>query len=239
MFNRISSLVLAIAMYMVFWGSVRSVNNFSILLASLALLLFAVTVINIRRLGLSWSHIMLPIIYVIGVGCIFMVIKEHPIRMVFLVFASVALYWIEMHLGRESHFLQNVYLFSVFAWFLGLFAIRFYLDVNTIWTVIAAFLASYLLIAQGFAGFSLPAKKYFNFLVALVCAQVVWGLLFWPTHYLVCAVVLFCIFYLLWIFSFSAFFGKLSVKKIYWQVALVGFVLAVTLATAAWQPLNS
>jgi hypothetical protein len=154
-----------------------------------------------------------------------------------LVFASAVLYGVEAQLGRESHFLQNVYLFSVFSWFLGLFAVKFYLHVPTIWTVLAGFAVAYLLIVQGFAGFSLPAKKYFNFLIALVCAQIVWGLLFWPTHYLVNGVVLFCIFYLLWIFSFSAFFGKLSVKKIYWQAALVLFVLIVTLATAAWQPL--
>jgi hypothetical protein len=237
MFNRISSLVLAIAMFMVFQGSVRGVNDLYIFLASLVLLLVAVTIINVKRLGFSWSHVLLPIVYIIGVGSIFVVITSPGVRSTFLFFAAAVLYVLESQLGRESHFLQNVYLFSVFAWFLGLFAVIFYLDVPTGWAVLAGFLVCYLLITQGFAGFSLPAKKYFNFLVALVCAQAVWGLIFWPTHYLVNAVVLFSLFYLLWIFSFSAFFGKLSVKKIYWQVALVFLVLVVTLATAAWQPL--
>jgi hypothetical protein len=237
MFNKISSLVLALAMFMVFLGSVRSVNDFYIFIASVGVLVVVVTAINIKRVGFSWSHLLLPIIYIIGVANIFMVITNPSIRSVFLFFASAVLYWIESQLGRESHFLQNVYLFSVFSWFLGLFAVNFYLDVATTWTVLIAFGVSYLLIAQGFAGFSLPAKKYFNFLIALICAQSVWGLLYWPTHYMVNAVVLFCIFYLLWIFSFSAFFGKLSLKKIYWQAVMVGFVLLVTLATAAWQPL--
>jgi hypothetical protein len=237
MFNKISSLVLAVAMFMVFLGSVRSVNDFYIFLASLAVLLVVVTIINIKRLGFSWPHILLPVIYIIGVGCIFVVITSPTLRTVFLVAASAVLYGVETHLGRESHFLQNAYLFSVFSWFLGLFAVKFYLHLPTAWTVLAAFGISYLLIIQGFAGFSLPAKKYFNFLIALVCAQVAWGLLFWPTHYLVNGVVLFSVFYLLWIFSFSAFFGKLSVKKIYWQLTLVIFVLLVTLATAAWEPL--
>lgn len=237
MFNKISSLVLAIAMFMVFLGSVRSVNDFYIFLASLSVLLVVVTIINIKRLGFSWPHILLPVIYIVGVGSIFVVITSPTIRSVFLFFASVVLYWVEANLGRESHFLQNVYLFSVFSWFLGLFAVDFYLHIPTGWTVLAGFLISYLLIVQGFAGFSLPAKKYFNFLIALTCAQGVWGLMFWPTHYLVNGVVLFCLFYLLWIFSFSAFFGKLSVKKIYWQLTLVLFVLLVTLATASWEPL--
>jgi hypothetical protein len=239
MFNRISALVLSLAMFMVFLGSVRSVNDFYIFLSSISVLLIAVTVINIKKLGFSWPHILLPVIYIIAVGCIFVVITNPSHRSVFLFFASAMLYGVESQLGKESHFLQNIYLFSVFSWFLGLFALKFYLDLSTLWTVTAAFFATYCLIVQGFAGFSLPAKRYFNLLVALICAQATWGLLFWPTHYLVNAVVLFSVFYLLWIYSFSAFFGKLSVKKIYWQLALVIFVLAVTLATAAWQPLYS
>jgi hypothetical protein len=237
MFNRISSLILGIAMIMVFLGSVRGGNDFYIFLASLFVLLVAVTAINIKRLGFSWPHVLLPVIYIVGVSCIFVVITNPGIRTGFLLVASFILYGMEMQLGRESHFLQNVYLFSVFAWFLGLFAVDFYLDIPTGWTILAAFLTAYFLIAQGFAGFSLPAKKYFNILIAVICAQAVWGLLFWPTHYLVDAVVMFSLFYLLWIFSFSAFFGKLSVKKIYWQLALVTFVLLITLFTAAWQPL--
>jgi hypothetical protein len=239
MFNRISSLVLAMAMFMVFLGSVRSVNDFYIFLASLAILLAAVTAINVKRVGFSWPHILLPVIFIVGAASIFVVITDPTIRTVFLFFSSMVLYFMEIQLGRESHFLQNAFLFSVFAWFLGLFAVQFYLDISTAWTVIAAFLSSYLLVIQGFAGFSLPAKKYFNFLVALVCAQAAWGLLFWPTHYLVNAAVLFSVFYLLWIFSFSAFFGKLSVKKIYWQMTLIFIVLVLILATAAWQPLNA
>jgi hypothetical protein len=237
MFNRISSLVLAIAMFMVFMGSVRSNNELYILLISMAILLAAVTAINVKRIGFSWPHLLLPLIYIIGVGCIFIVISVDWFRTAFLVGTSLVLLGLELQLGKESHYLQNVYLFSVFAWFVGLFAIEFTFDIPAIWTVIVGFLISYLLIVQGFAGFSLPAKKYFNFLVALVCAQVIWGLLFWPTHYLTSAIVLFMIFYLLWIFSFSAFFGKLSIKKIYWQLALAAFVLGLILATAAWQPL--
>lgn len=238
MFNKISSFVLAIAMFIAFYGSVRSSENFYVFLLSLAVLLAVVSLVNIKRVGFSWSQILLPIIYIVGAGSIFIVIPSEGMRLTFLILASLMMYGVEDQLGRESHFLQNIYLFSVFAWFLGLFAIHFYLDLATLWLVLAAFFSTYLLISQGFAGFSLPAKKYFNFLIAFICAQAVWGLVFWPTHYLVNAVVLFCLFYLFWIFSFSAFFGKLSIKKIYWQLALVGFVLAITLATAAWQPLN-
>ena len=93
MFNRISSVVLAIAMFMVFVGSVRGVNNFYIFLMSLAILLVAVTIINVKRLGFSWPHILLPLIYIIGVASIFVIIQSEVLRTAFLVGASAILYY--------------------------------------------------------------------------------------------------------------------------------------------------
>ena len=143
-----------------------------------------------------------------------------------------------MKLGKESHFLQNIYLLSVFGIYLGIFAIQFYYHLMSLWILPVVFLVTYVFAIQGFAGFTLPAKKYFYTLIAIICSQASLGLTLWPTYYYVDAVVLFCLFYLMWLFAFSAFFGKLSKQKIYWQVSLIAIVLLLTLATAAWKPLN-
>lgn len=234
MFNKISSLILAILLFLVLRGSQV---DFTVVVASLGVLIICTFAINIKRLGFSWSHLLLPIFFIVGVGCIFSVLTNPTWRFSFLVFASMLFYFVETHLGRESHFLQNIYLASVFAIYVGLFAVNFYFHVGTLWTVLSSFVLTYVLIAQGFAGFSLPAKKYFTIIISLVIAQATWGLLLWPVFYLNSAVVVFCMFYLLWIFSFSAFFGKLSIKKIYLQASLISVVLLATLLTAAWKPL--
>ncbi len=219
-------------------GNGQSTNqNIGVFLASLLVLMVATFIINLRRIGLSWPHLLLPMLFLLAVGSGFVVITSPTLRMVFLSAASVAFYFVELNLGHESHFLQNIFLLSSFGLYLGIFALQFYLHLGTKTIVSSVFILTYILTIQGFAGFSLPIKKYFYFLIALALAEAAWGLILWPTHYVVNTVVIFCMFYLLWIFSFSAFFGKLSWKKIYLQLALVVFVLAVTLSSAAWMPL--
>jgi hypothetical protein len=234
MFNKVSSIVLALLLFAVLSSSGNHIWMLSIFLAAL---IAATLLINLRKLGLNWSHLLLPVLYLLGIGSIYMVITGPTIRLVFLVAASVSFFLLQKNLGKESHFLQNIYLFSVFALFVGIFALDFYLHLSVFWVVFLVFLISYPLIVQGFAGFSLPAKRYFYLLIALAMAQSAWGLSLWPTHFIVNAVVLFCFYYLLWTFSYSAFFGKLSAKKIYLQTGLVMLVLAITLGTAAWKPL--
>ncbi|HEX9503550.1 MAG TPA: hypothetical protein VF974_04490 [Patescibacteria group bacterium] len=235
MFTKISSLILAILMFLVFLGSAA---NFYVFAASVVILIFASLAINFKRLNFTWPHLMLPVIYLLGSGSMFAIISSPTLRLVFLILASTAFYFLEVKLGRESHFLQNIYLLSVFAFYFALFAIQFYFNLKTWWIIPAAFVLTYLLSIQGFAGFSLPSKRYFHLLIAMVCTEVTWALSFWPTHFFVDAVILFCFFYVLWLFSFSAFFGKLTKQKIYWQLTLVALVLILTLTTAAWRPLR-
>jgi len=235
MFTRISSITLAILLFLVLFGAQ---SNLYILAASTIVLIFATLAINFKRLNFTWPHLMLPSIYLLGIGGVFATIPNYKMRLIFLILASLTFYFLELKLGRESHFLQNIYLLSVFALYVSLFALQFYFNLSAWWILPLAFLLTYFLAVQGFAGFSLPAKKYFYFLMALICSEAALGLAFWPTHFFVDSVVLFTIFYLLWLFAFSAFFGRLSLQKIYLQLTLITFVLVLTLSTAAWRPLR-
>lgn len=235
MFNRVSSLVLSILLFIVLMSASASIE---VLAASILVLILCALAINYKRLGLTWPHLLLPCFYLIGTASVFAIMTNHSWRLVFLILATIFFYVMEMELGRESHLLQNIFLFSVFEIFVGLFAVQFYLHLSYIWITIIMFVVSYFLIIQGFAGFSLPVKKYFSFLITLVCAETAWALSWWPTYFVVDAIIAFAIFYLLWIFSFSAFFGKLSKNKIYWQLSLVLLVVIVVLATTNFRPLN-
>ncbi len=235
MFTKISSLTLAILLFVVLLGSR---NNPYILAVSTLVLIFAAFALNFKRLNFTWPHLLLPTIYILAVTAIFIVISNPTIRIGFLIVASAAFYFLEVKLGRESHFLQNAYLLTVFGLYLGAFAVQYYYHLSGFWILPVVFLETYLFAVQGLAGFTLPAKKYFYILIALICTQAALGLTLWPTHFFVNTVVLFCLFYLMWLFAFSAFFGKLSRQKIYWQASLVAVVLILTLATAAWRPLT-
>lgn len=234
MFDKISATTLALLLFLVLLGSA---SNLSVFLVSLAVLILATLGINFRRVGWSWPHLLLPIFFLLAAGSGYAVITSTTARIFFLLAASTLFLLVELQLGRESHFLQNVYLLTVFGIYLGIFAIQFYFHLNIYLTAAIIFFWTYVLILLGFSGFSLPTKKYFYLITALSVMELAWGVMLWPTHFFVNTVVVFCAFYLLWLFGFSSFFGKLTVKKVYWQLALVGIVLILTLSTAAWKPL--
>ncbi len=235
MFTKIFSLVLSVLLFLLLFGT-RSYPYF--FAAATILLIVATFAFNYKRLNFTWPHLLLPTTYLAATGSVFALIPDPNLRIVFLLIVSVIFYYLEIKLGRESHLLQNLFLLSVFGIYLGLFAFQFYLHVQIYFLLPLIFAVSYIFAVQGFAGFGLPSKKYFHFLTALVVTEAAWGLTFWPTHFFVDALVLFCLFYILWLFAFSAFFGKLSRAKIYWQLTLVALVLIVTLSTAAWRPLR-
>jgi hypothetical protein len=240
MFNRISSVILTILLFLLSWWSISGLNpeSLTVFAVSLGVFTVSVTVVNWKRVGNSLPHLLLPIFYLLGFGSIFVVLTSSWWRFAFLIPACLVFYFVEMQLGKESHFLQNIYLFSVFAIFVGLNAFQFYFHLSLLWMALATFVFSYFLIIQGFAGFSLPVKKYFSFLIATVCAEAALGLGLWPTYYVVNACIIFAIFYLLWIFSFSAFFGKLSRNKIYWQLSLVTLMILLVLVTTNFKQLT-
>jgi hypothetical protein len=241
MFTKISSLILAILLFLLLFSQVGDENNAQrlfIVAAIIVIFVFATLAINFKRLNFTWPHLMLPTIYLIAAGSVFTIIASSTVLILYLLGISVIFYMLEIKLGRESHFLQNVYLLSVFALYLSMFAVQFYFNLKVWWMIPIAFVMTYLLAIQGFAGFSLPSKKYFHLLIAIVCTEVAWALSFWPTHYFVNAVILFSFFYLLWLFSFSAFFGKLTRQKVYWQLTLVLIVLILTLTSTAWRPIR-
>jgi len=234
-FTRISSFILAVLLFL---AMLNAKNNPYIYAASVLVLIFAAFIVNFKRLSFTWPHLLLPTTYILAVSSVFMVITNPTARFVFLLLSSLTFFGLELRLGKESHFLQNIYLISAFGLYLGMFAVRFYFNVSSFIIVPISFVLTYIFSLQGLSGFSLPAKKYFYFLLAALASEMTLGLMFWPAHFFVDAVVLFSFFYLLWLFSFSAFFGKLSRQKIYWQLILVAIVLILTLATAAWKPIG-
>lgn len=235
MFDRISPIVLSILLVVVLLGSVNNLGMLGI--SSTVLILFA-TFINYKRLGFYWPHLLLPIFFLIGITTAYAIIPSPSIRLVFLVLAVVSFFYLEKQLGHESHYLQNMFLVSVFLVYVALFAARFYfVDISFWWELAGIAVLTIVFIMQGFAGISLPSKKYFSLLIVAVITESGLGLMLWPSHFLVNAVVLFLLFYLLWTFASAAFFGKLTSKKIYWQSTLIFIVLLLILATAAWQPL--
>lgn len=235
MFTQIASVILSLALIFVLPATAPSPWLY---MAAVIFLCIVSVVVNIKKVNFSWSHLMLPVIYIMSVSSVFLIITNPALRLPFLILAAINLFFIEFNLGKESHLLQNAFLLSVFGLYAGMFAFHYYFNLNHWWLLLGMFVITYVLILQGFAGFSLPAKKYFVWLISLVVTQITWALSFWPTFYLVNATAVFLVFYIFWIFSFSAFFGKLSRHKLFLQLGLIIIVLGIVLGTTPWRPLT-
>lgn len=236
MLNRIYPLVLAVLLFLALFNTTE---NLGLLIWSLLGVIVLTTAVNLKRIGIYWPHLFLPIGLLVGVGMVYAVIANPSLRLIFLFAATVGFYTLERQLGRESHWLQNLFIISGLLIYIGLFAWNFYfVGLGFWWALGLISLASWLLIVQGFAGITLEAKKYFFILMMVIITQAAAGLLLWPTHFLLGATVLFLIFYLLWALALAVFFGKLSVQKIYWQLTMATAVLIAILSTASWLPIR-
>ncbi|MBI2607508.1 MAG: hypothetical protein HYW51_01660 [Candidatus Doudnabacteria bacterium] len=236
MTKHLSAISLSLLLLFALSGSTGSISLLAVFVLGLILITYLV---NFFRLGFTWPHLLLPTFFLLAVGFVFTIITTPTLRLIFLLVAAALFYFLETKLGRESHYLQGLYLFSIFGIYAGLFALRFYLNLNVWLLLLLIILATYFFSIQGFAGFDLSSKRNFIFIIVLVIAQSGLGLTLWPTHFLINAAVLFTFFYLLWIFAVSAFLGKLTMKKIFWQIGLVSVFLLIILSSAAWRPLLS
>jgi hypothetical protein len=234
MLKIITAITLSILLFISFTLSGESIS----LICYSVLGLIAVTyLINLLRLELSWPHLLLPIFFLLAVGLSYLIITIPALRTVFLVISGLLFYFLEINLGKESYFLQSIFLLSAFGIYSGLFALEFYLNLN-IWLILLGVSAFTLLFTlQGFAGFELYTKKNLILLIVLIITESALGLLLWPVYFLVSGAVLFAIFYLLWIFLVSSFFGKLTRNKIYWQLSMVSIFLLIIFISSAWRPL--
>lgn len=232
--NKISSAILTFLFVIIFWGST---TNYFILTAAVALLIIAVSAVNLKRVSYSWPHLLLPVIFLLASGGIFAILTSFQLRIWFLIIAGIIFYLIETNLGKEGHLLQTTFLLSAFALYVSLFSLHFYLRLNPGFLILLSIFVTSLLAITGFAGFTLPVKKYFIILITVICGEISLALAYWPTYFMVNAIILFCIFYLLWTFAVAAFFGKLTKQKIFLQLITVGLVLIVVLSTTAWTPL--
>src|SRR3989338_1601211 len=163
--KHISSLLLAVLLFLGFTGGASNIFLLAAILAGLILLAF---IVNFTRLGFAWPHLLLPTFFLLAAGFTQAIIISNFGRMIFVVIAAILFYFLETRLGRESHYLQGMYLMSIFGIYTGLFSLRFYLNLN-IWLLAGAIIFfTSLFSLQGYAGFDLSTKRSFIFVTVLV-----------------------------------------------------------------------
>lgn len=126
----------------------------------------------------------------------------------------------------ETFTLYTVFLYSAFVW-----SINYYFSPQPWVTLI-------LIVAGFFAMFRQSESLLGAWVGTLIMAEFAWVLLFWPVHFFTAAVVMLAVFYLIYMISHLSLIGKLSRRKIYFQVSLISIVVLIALLSSAWQPIS-
>lgn len=127
---------------------------------------------------------------------------------------------------EQTTTLFAAFVFSSFAWSLS------YYYTPPPWTIV-------IFSATGFYLLFRSRLAHLGALIGtLVMAELTWVLQFWPIHFFSLAVVSLAGFYLIFMFSHLQSIGKLSSRKIYFQVSLIALVVLLTLLSSPWQPIN-
>lgn len=234
MFDKLSSLFFSGLLFLLLFNSQESVY---VLLGSAVALVIALIAVNLRKVGLAWSHQFISLTYIVAVFSGFVLVPSQNFRLVFLIASCILFYFVQMNLGKESQLLQNVFLGSLFIIYTAIFSLQHYQNIN-IWLLLALIaLLTFMFSIQGFAGFSISSKKHFIFVLTVLCVEASAGLYLWPIYFPIKGAILFLLFYLFWVFSVADFFGKLTRKKVIFQSVIVFACLVILLLSTTWRKL--
>lgn len=75
---------------------------------------------------------------------------------------------------------------------------------------------------------------FLSLILAVVMAQIVWGISFWPFSYLTIGIILLIIFFVMWNMTKSFFLGYFSLRSVLITGVGAGLLITVILVTAQW-----
>jgi hypothetical protein len=191
-----------------------------------------------KRDDMKW--VIMPVLFAVGLfgtmaatngaGLLFALLSAYVMYFYFSYFPSGIPHYVE-----QTFTLLGVFMCSVMLWSLSFFFMIPW------WVIlIASFALFFLIFWQAFYKMGQHSGRLIlgTLACSLMMAEIFWALLFWPVYFFTSAIVSFAAFYLAYILSGLYFEGRITARKVYFQAGLVLLILLLSLASAAWQPLN-
>lgn len=184
----------------------------------------------------------LPAVYVLGLFGTIAATSALGTKMFLAIAGAVLFLFYEWDFPKKPLLsFEEIYTLSAaFLVLTALWAGSFFLHLPWWAVMLAAFVIFYLLFWQGFHKMNILKSDtiLWALISALIMAEIVWAISFWPVYFLTAAAVSFAGFYLVYILSDLHFKGALSAKQVYFQIAIILVVLLFSLLSSSWQPLG-
>ncbi len=184
-----------------------------------------------------WSWLR-PLFFFLALAGIYLALPHNFARGLFLVFAVIAIYYVERALlvaSEQALFLET--LFSYFGLCLTVFAANTFLfPLNSL--VLLVFAIFTFLIARSSLDYipqNSQQKNFYSALIAFGVLEFVWALIFSPFHFTINTAIIFNVFYVLWIIVYYYLFHNLTFKKISFHIIFSSLIVVIAILSTPWK----
>lgn len=200
-----------------------------------------------KKIGKKWKFSILPVFFVFFSVLLLSFISSAYEQQIFIVLASGMFYLLALGTYRLEEYagdktargmlmaITTTTIFFSLTVSYGLY-LNFLVPLYVLMLdyLVVTFLVSY----QYFSIIEKEQKKVFlySFILALIMAEIIWAMNFWPFGYLTTGVVMLILYYVLWDLTQSYFLNLLSRKRVITNMIFFSAMIIMVLLSAKWIP---
>jgi hypothetical protein len=201
-----------------------------------------------RKIGGKWFFAVLPIFFTFSSVALLYLITLGFEQQIFIILSS-AMYYLAMlsayrlglYAGDQTARGMNMASMATTIFFTYAGAYGLYLNflVPLYYLMFVYLIVTLLVSYQYFLIIKSGDRKIvwmYSFLLALVMAEIVWTMNFWPFGYLTTGVIALILYYVLWDLAQSYFLNLLSKKRVVANIVFFSVMIVLVLLSAKWLP---
>lgn len=213
-----------------------------------AIFLFAISLYEGRKIGGRWLFSVLPIFFVLSSVALLYLIGGHLEQQIFIALSSgmyylslLSAYRLGKYSGDQTAKGMNMAASLATIFFTYTSAYGLYLNfLVPLAYLMLVYLAVTLLVSFQYLVIIKRNQRrivwMYSFLLALIMAEVVWTMNFWPFGYLTTGVIALILYYVLWDLTQSHFLNLLSKKRVIANMIFFSALIVIVLLSAKWIP---
>jgi len=211
--------------------------------------LFAISLYEGRSIGGKWIFAILPVFFILSSIALLNLISGKYEQLIFIVLASsmfylslFSAYRLGKYSGDQTAKGMNMAATATTIFFSYASAYGLYLNflVPLYYLMLVYLVATLLVSFQYFAIIKKDERKkiwMYSFLLALIMAEMIWTMNYWPFGYLTTGVIALILYYVLWDLTQSYFLNLLSRKRVVANMVFFSCLVVLVLLSSKWMPI--
>jgi hypothetical protein len=199
-----------------------------------------------KKIGKQWKFSILPIFFTLSSVALLYLVSLFFEQQIFIIISSLMYYFsllsayrLNKYEGDQTAKGMNMAAGAATIFFTYAGAYGLYLNfLVPLYYLILTYLAVTLLVSYQYF-FLINKTKIiwiYSFILALVMAELIWSMNFWPFGYLTTGVSALILYYVLWDIIQSYFLSILNKKRVVTNVILFALMIGLVLVTSKWIP---